>query len=195
MMFEYNESAVVQAQEDWYNGIRFRSKLESKTAQALDNIGIPYEYESVDGYKLSNGMWYKPDFWLNTAKMFIECKGVMKDIDCAKIIGLVEDYNKPVLAISYTSSMLFTKFFNEPSESTMTYTGKDVVLAQCSRCGGKWFYAVPDSFECRCCGTHDGDHHLIDLAVIDSGQRLFEYGQKIAADKPIYRELSEKFNN
>lgn len=183
----------LQAQRDWYNGIEFRSKLESKTAQALDNIGIRYEYEP-DGYKLSNGMWYRPDFWLPDAKQFIECKGVMSSTDSAKVVGLVKDTGRQVLVLSYENAMLVTHFFNIFNNNIETYSGIDIGLAKCTKCGKIRFFAFSDTYECTSCGAYDGDHYLLTLATIASATDLFNYGQKTAADEPFYHEIAENFN-
>ena len=194
---DFKADAEVQAQRDWYNGIEFRSKLESKTAQALDNIGIRYEYEPK-GYKLSNGMWYRPDFYLPDARQFVECKGVMSSEDSAKVVGLVEDTGKSVLVISYDNAMLVMRFWDEPNGEIVAYTGNDydgIELGICSECRGMWFYSACDTFKCRCCGESGGDHHLGVLAHIGSATDLFRYGQSVAADKPIYHEIADNFNN
>ena len=184
----------VQAQRDWYNGIEFRSKLESKTAQAFDNIGIAYEYEP-DGYKLTNGMWYRPDFYLPDARQFVECKGVMSSTDSAKIIGLVEDEGMPVLAISYNNAMLVMRCWNQPDGEIVTYSGEEVALTWCVKCGKPWFMSWSDTYECPCCGTHEGDHHLCGTVEVGSATELFNYGQRLAADKPMYREIAKNFNS
>lgn len=189
---EIDWSVPITAQEDWYNGIKFRSKLESKTAQALDNIGIPYQYEP-DGYKLSNGMWYRPDFWLPDAQQFIECKGVMDMKDCAKIVGLVNDTGKPVLVMSYDNAMLFQWYWMNPGSEIATYTDS-VKLAKCDVCDTLWFASSEDSYACPKCGAHDGMHLIKFMGDVCSGQQLFNFGQEAAADKPIYKQIAEKFN-
>ena len=183
----------LQAQKDWYNGIEFRSKLESKTAQALDNIGIRYEYEP-EGYKLSNGMWYRPDFWLPDVKQFIECKGVMSSTDSAKIFGLVQDTNHPVLVISYENAMMVMRFWNEPNNAIVTYD-RHIAIGRCEVCQNRFFFISSDSYRCLACGAHDGDHKIEMLSYIESGTQLFNYGQQIAADNPIYKEIANTFNN
>lgn len=196
MSFKYDTGSwddEPQAQKDWYNGIEFRSKLESKTAQALDNIGIAYEYEP-DGYKLSNGMWYRPDFYLPAQRQYIECKGVMSETDSAKIYGLVEDTGRQVIALSYTNSMVVMREWNNPLNEIVTYSGDDIVLAECCRCGGLWFLCWPDTYECTCCGSRDGDHHFRVVKTIASATDLFNFGQGVAADKPIYKEIANNFN-
>lgn len=56
-----------------YNGYLFRSRLEARWAVFFDELGIRYEYED-QGYELSNGQWYLPDFWLPDLKTFVEVK-------------------------------------------------------------------------------------------------------------------------
>ena len=184
----------VKAQKDHYNGIEFRSKLESKTAQALDIIGIRYEYEPK-GYKLSNGMWYRPDFFLPDAHQFIECKGVMTNIDSAKIIGLVSDTNIPVLALSYDNAMLFMRRWDSSIGEIMSYKSWNITLSKCSECNTRWFMSWADTYECPNCGTNKGTHHLTRADGIRSATELFRYSQEIAADKPIYQEIANDFNN
>lgn len=165
--------------------------LESKTAQALDNLGIAYQYEP-DGYKLSNGMWYRPDFWLPYAREFIECKGVMSTEDSAKVCGLVQDTGVPVVVISYENIMLVVRWYDG---EIVTYSGEDIMLGWCMACGMGYFYAEPGSYQCTNCGYYDGDHTMNGATQITSGTQLFNFGQESAADKPLYKEIANKFNN
>lgn len=195
MNFKFDlTSAEPKAQRDWYNGIEFRSKLESKTAQAFDNFGIAYVYEP-SGYKLSNGMWYRPDFWLPDAKQFVECKGVMSSTDSAKIVGLVEDEGFPVVAFSYDNAMIVMRFWNDQNGDIVTYSGSEVGLAWCTQCGKARFFSWADTYACPCCGAHDGDHYMRPAFEVRSATELFKYGQELAADKPIYKEIANNFNN
>ena len=192
-MFADRYDSTIKAQADIYNGIEFRSKLESKTAQAFDNIGIRYEYEP-SGYKLTNGMWYRPDFYLPDANQFVECKGVMSSVDSAKIVGLVEDEGVPVVVLSYDNAMIVMRFWNEPDGEIITYSGDEVGLAWCTECGKPRFFSWTDTFACPCCGAYDGDHYMRPAFSIESATELFNYGQELAADKPIYWEIANNFN-
>lgn len=190
---DWTSADEVQAQKDVYKGIEFRSKLESKTAQALDNIGIAWVYEP-EGYKLTNGMWYRPDFWLPDARQFVECKGVMSAKDSAKIVGLVEDRNVPVVVLSYENAMAVMRNMNMPDHAVMTYGAKDIVIAECTKCGTRYFMCWPDDYTCPGCKTHDGTHHFRTLAAVGSATDLFDFGQGMAADKPLYKQIAENFN-
>lgn len=70
--------------ETHYNGYRFRSRLEARWAIFFDTLGIKYEYEP-EGYQLSDGTLYLPDFYLPESKQFFEVKGVMTEKDIHKV--------------------------------------------------------------------------------------------------------------
>lgn len=68
-----------------YNGVKYRSTLEADTAETLDKLGIPFEYEKLhftllDGFecpyqkKKVIGIKYTPDFSIN-GSIILECKG------------------------------------------------------------------------------------------------------------------------
>ena len=59
-----------------YSGIEFRSRLEADWAAYFDSEGIIWAYES-EGYALSNGARYLPDFYLSELQIFVECRGSM----------------------------------------------------------------------------------------------------------------------
>lgn len=68
-----------------YKGVKYRSTLEANTAETLDLLGIPFEYETKrielqEGFKCKYQknkvirVTYTPDFILN-GNILIECKG------------------------------------------------------------------------------------------------------------------------
>lgn len=86
-----------------YNGCLFRSKLEAQWAVFFDACHADWEYEP-EGYKLSNGQWYLPDFLLHDVylchggdkpsppiDLYVEVKGKMQDEDAKKIKRFVSD--------------------------------------------------------------------------------------------------------
>lgn len=175
-----------QAQPTTYKSISFRSKAEAKTAQALDNFGITWQYEPR-GYQLPNGLWYKPDFWLPYARMFVECKGEQTEIAMAKAYGLVEQTEQPVLVIGYDWVKLFKYFWNaKPSDNPgfkceIVCYSSSINLARCGFCGKYGFIALEDSYSCPCCGKYDGDNTFSELHEIDGITTLFHLGQKQAS--------------
>ncbi len=57
-----------------YKGCKFRSRLEARWAVFFDSLGIIWEYEK-EGFVLSTGDTYLPDFWLPQLDCFFEVKG------------------------------------------------------------------------------------------------------------------------
>lgn len=65
--------------ETYYNGYKFRSRLEARVAVFFDALGVEYEYEP-EGFLLESGKRYLPDFR-------VKCYGVRGDI-CPKSFDL-----------------------------------------------------------------------------------------------------------
>lgn len=81
--------ADIKPIETFYNGYRFRSRLEARWAVFFDAAGIKYEYEP-EGYEV-DGIKYLPDFYLPELDVHVEVKpdrdGIEKDIiRCSKMI-------------------------------------------------------------------------------------------------------------
>lgn len=76
--------------ETYYNGYKFRSRLEARWAVLFDALGIEYEYES-EGFEFPNGKRYLPDFVLHGGEercpdpLYVEVKGQMTKDDAKKI--------------------------------------------------------------------------------------------------------------
>lgn len=64
----------MEAIQTRYRKCLFRSRLEARWAVFFDSLRLPWEYEK-EGFKLSDGSWYLPDFWLPTLECFFEVKG------------------------------------------------------------------------------------------------------------------------
>lgn len=67
-------STTVKALPTTYAGVEFRSRLEARTAMLLDQHGVNWHYEA-EGFELSDGTRYLPDFWLPATRTYIEVKG------------------------------------------------------------------------------------------------------------------------
>ena len=71
--------------ETIYDGYRFRSRLEARWAVFFNTAGIRYRYEP-EGFMLSDGSWYLPDFYLPDVGgragengLWVEVKGQMSE--------------------------------------------------------------------------------------------------------------------
>jgi len=57
----------------YFNGDRFRSRLEARWALFLTEMGWVYDYEP-EGFVLDNGTCYLPDFYISDLDTWIEVK-------------------------------------------------------------------------------------------------------------------------
>lgn len=153
--------------ETYYNGYRFRSRLEARWAVFFDVMGIKYEYEP-EGYKLSDGTMYLPDFYLPDSKQYFEVKGVMSEKDEHKIKQFIKDASRCV-TIGYPDFHFETCSYwgghwedgKDPNQPIFELDpGESQWLCKCRKCGKYWFMTSLANFECQCCGEYDGDHHF-----------------------------------
>lgn len=93
-----NNIQVIQTE---YNCFKFRSRLEARWAIFFDSLGIKYEYET-EGYELSGGVKYLPDFYLPEFDKFVEVKGMNEHIrdDLDKLRLFVCCVKKSVIILS-----------------------------------------------------------------------------------------------
>jgi len=63
----------MQALETYYNGYRFRSRLEARWAVFFDAMGWKYQYEP-QGFLLPDDIPYLPDFFLPELQVWVEIK-------------------------------------------------------------------------------------------------------------------------
>ena len=141
--------------ETEYNGYRFRSRLEARWAVFFDQLGIKYEYEP-EGFELSDGTWYLPDFYLTESNSFFEVKGIMSDKDSHKIEQLIKDTLK-VVTIGY-SDMSFQTCDKWYEDTAPTLTQKEYsILGRCAACGEYYFVGEIGVWTCQCCGYYSGD--------------------------------------
>lgn len=61
--------------ETYYNGYKFRSRLEARWAVFFDAMEICYEYEP-EGFNLDDNLSYLPDFYLPNLDAYFEVKGL-----------------------------------------------------------------------------------------------------------------------
>lgn len=71
---------TIQPIETTYKGHRFRSRLEARWAVFFDAQHIRWQYES-EGFQLSNGVRYLPDFLLIDCGTWVEVKGAEGYLD------------------------------------------------------------------------------------------------------------------
>lgn len=191
-----------------YNGYHFRSLTEARWAIFFDELGIKYMYEP-EGYEMSDGTKYLPDFYLPESETFFEAKGIMTDIDMHKIEQLQEDL-KIAIAIGYSDMTFQSSSDDWGGEEYGIYyfleSKSGSYLGKCPKCNRYFFFGNTGSYRCRCCGFYDGDATLsydfaegdlsyfstdgkIYPAIKKSRQARFDHNQK---PKPKYEDPFSK---
>ena len=77
-------SDTISVIQTFYNGHKFRSRLEARWAVFFDALGIKYIYEP-EGFNLPDGLSYLPDFYLPDLKIWVEVKGLSNETDAEKV--------------------------------------------------------------------------------------------------------------
>lgn len=116
--------AEIKAIETYYNGYRFRSRLEARWAVFFDEAGIRYQYEP-EGFELSDGTYYLPDFYLPDVEsrcgkgLWVDVKSGKPGEDLSKVERFAIDVGQ--IAVLYP--------FDGIAENTYYYHPKDLPLA------------------------------------------------------------------
>ena len=160
-----------------YNGYHFRSLTEARWAVFFDELGIKYMYEP-EGYEMSDGTKYLPDFYLPESNTFFEAKGIMTDIDMHKIEQLQGDLGVAVV-IGYSDMTFQASDWWE--ENVFSITDKDCsYLAKCPKCNRYFFFGGTGTYACQCCRFYDGDSVFCDDVIRGDLGDDFTYKEKKA---------------
>lgn len=163
--------------QTFYNGIKFRSRLEAKWAVVFDELGVKWKYEA-EGYELPSGNRYLPDFLLECYgtrgsydcepfDLWIEVKGKMTESDAAKIKEFV--YNdggemNPVLIVGDIPNPFGDVLSEMDSYSPMN--GVNIYQFNYETIDGDHFGAYPAAHNGRFYLMGD-DSNYIDCADLD----------------------------
>ena len=160
----------MKAIETVYNGYRFRSRLEARWATLFDTLGIKYDYEP-EGFVLSDGTYYLPDFYLPESRSWFEVKGEMDEASAHKIDEFIKEGNH--MTIGYPS-FEFNSMDYWYEDGPFDFAGSESSwLCKCVKCGKKYFAGQNGTWRCPCCGAYDGDGHFVVLAEGDPDRRWY----------------------
>jgi hypothetical protein len=154
-----------------YRHYRFRSRIEAKWAAMFDQIGWRWEYEPFDA------AGYIPDFIITgDSPMLIEVKSDTSLGELTQharrvttataghwkhdilILGSILDHPATDW-IDARSPGVLIEAENEPNNSG------EALWTQCGKCQDWAVIHSWQSYECRPCGHHDGDHYIGNRAV------------------------------
>lgn len=181
----------MQAIEAYYNGYKFRSRLEARWAVFFDALGVKYEYEP-EGFVLSDGRKYLPDFrvkcwgtrgqiWDKPFDLYIEVKGRMtsEDAEKIKLFSDIDEY--PVLVVGNIPD----RYQSHDSSALGTYDdmdGVNIFPFNYYLIDGDYFGAYPAASEGKFFLWGDDSSYIwneeeVEDAYAKARQARFEHGE------------------
>lgn len=154
--------ADIKPIETFYNGYRFRSRLEARWAVFFDALGVEYEYEP-EGFLLPSGKRYLPDFkvkcWGTRGDksgppfdLWIEVKGNMTESDADKIKEFADKYDGPAILLDCDGGLGWEPLALSPRSDYDDHIRRWECPGGASGCGGpvicKYGEEIPDKFFC-----------------------------------------------
>jgi hypothetical protein len=152
----------IKAIETYYDGYRFRSRLEARYAVLFNHLGLQYQYEK-EGYELESGIRYLPDFWLPELNTFVEIKGE----------GLTREEFQKCADLCIQTTYTVVVFVGDLANGDNHYIFRTMVLTQALK---NEMREKPEKF-----GTTDRV-----MRSIERGYCCFSH-----SSLPVYRPLSE----
>lgn len=143
-----------------YRGTAFRSRLEASWAAHFDVRQMPWQYEP-EGFTLSDGTNYLPDFYLPTARAWAEVKG-----EHQQRVSKVEQFAAELWAESGATEtydphapmvVLLKAPWPDSDRASAPFgirgpgRGYSANFARCQQCGGSTIIALWQP-NCRNCG-------------------------------------------
>jgi hypothetical protein len=157
----------IKAIETQYRGYRFRSRTEARWAIYFDALGVKWEYE-LEGYALSSGDLYLPDFYFPRYDAFGEVKPSNFEKD-SKHRDFVDESGKFLLL-----------FVGPPSENPNFLFWREGNNGDVRSAEG-WAFAdeIRGKFGIMYFGNMGSDNHpAVEYALSLSKQARFEHGAK-----------------
>lgn len=132
-----------------YRGVRMSSTLEADWACTFDSLGWQWSYEPI-GVQLSDGQWYRCDFFLPIMNVWCEVKGP-HDLRIDKPLKLWRDLRgdesewRAPLVVVCREPMMGDAVVHRAD-------GGPISIAECGRCNHYTFVDLDGTWQCRVCG-------------------------------------------
>lgn len=203
---------MIKPIETYYNGYRFRSRLEARWAVFFDALGVKYEYEP-EGFDLGDGDYYLPDFKVKCHStrgkfghptegfdLWIEVKGHMSNDDAGKLRKFagtqhieVDEENhftiawwnieNPILVVDrIPDDPIYIDGINDGMNGTNVYAFNYELI------DGDWFEAYPAADEDGNFYLWGADSNYINMEDMDRVVRAYDMARQARfehGEKPI----------
>jgi hypothetical protein len=183
---------MIKAIETYYNGYRFRSRLEARWAVFFDAAGIKYEYEP-QGYDLGDGLYYLPDFYIPDWDAFVEIKPITEYGFNEKANRLAVELSKPVILFAgepysdahYGCRYKTAVYYSDGDVWDTPSNEEPIQLYECKGCDGfvltndleTWFIGSTHIERCFMLGGIWWKKRIL-TAYTKARQARFEHGER-----------------
>jgi hypothetical protein len=160
--------------QTFYKGYKFRSRLEARWAVFFDALGIKWEYEP-EGYHLSNGDMYLPDFFL---PKFCGPKGIYAEVKPERCIDpkaeqLARESGVSVLMVcGMPGPMTYQLINGEPPYTNAAFMGRRMTSEEY-----RLFYEPGSEDDEGRIAESDLDRSVLE-AIVRARSARFEHGEK-----------------
>lgn len=171
----------MKAIETYFDGRRFRSRLEARWACFFKSLGLEYRYEP-EGYEL-NGHLYLPDFLLPEIPLWVEVKGEQPtNLECLLMSMLAGHTEIRGTIVGQPENIARTMYFEDGGDDEPYY------FCQCADCGKIGFQYNGYGNRIKCCSWNEkvgikyfsNDTERIRTAYCKAMTARFEHGEKPA---------------
>lgn len=175
----------IAAKRTKYRGIWFKSSLEARVAEALDELGVAWEYESR-GFrdKAYSGGQYTPDFYLPDLHVYIEVVGRIDERHLRNAQVFCRSQNAANLELwpedgfpritENTPAFVFVTsggFLMDANQRKVNNGWSNISVSRCGKCKRIIFIDDTGMWVCPYCGGDYGKHH-------SGNNNLFDYVEK-----------------
>lgn len=173
---------MAKAIETWFDGVRYRSRLEARWAVFFKVLGVKAEYE-VEGYT-DGTTCYLCDFRLPEYRYWIEIKPDLPDADeYAKADMLCEATGEPVF-IFHGQLRDHGSYVALPGPNGLPVSDTGYLWTQCPYCNllDIRFDGIARGLPCQCVEERGGEtvrgSKLIEFATQQAATARFEHGER-----------------
>lgn len=184
----------------------FKSRFEADMAQFLDRLKLNWYYEPLS-MLLPNGVHYMPDFYVPQIRLWVECRGYESLKGEAQIKSFARQIVDNTLhEITGKAEHLFSDYlvirgdslhFWEPADRWPVFESDLVIAGRCKHCGSWFFCSQQGAYQCRSCGTWDGNNHLADTVWLRIDKHRVcgphPFNLKELGRKHMYEEYLKRF--
>lgn len=171
-----------------YNGVEYKSKIESQIALFLDGVEIKHQYEP-QSFLLASGRHFCPDFFCPEIKLWVEVKTRPNPYVLDDLRDLVQTTQQEALLFTAEEQIIV------PSPDS-NYIEGVASLMYCGKCDSVSIQAKESSWFCRKCGAGTGDKEVWgDLCLDKNNLVVVNYGNAndIVKNAKKIEQIRKKF--